>query len=554
MPAPLPERMTPGRSSHEGIDQDGRAGAGPSTPIPYRIRVGAVGHRRLEDWPALAAQVRVALETIVCWAPSSTMTSLRFSVVTALAEGADQLVAAEVLTQSDATLEVVLPLPADQFTERWESQESVRQFHALLGRAELVTVMPRVKTPEAGYVQANDYVVARSEGVIALWDGQPARGPGGTAEVVAMARARGLPLIWIETAPPYSIHMERGGGIAAPTFPELDRFNRERCDRPEEAARTTAWREQLCSAAARVGLDHEVVRRYSDWIAPYYLHADALAVAYQRRFQRYGTAFYVLAALAAVTIPIQVWLFPTHALLQLIEIAFIAFTWIVGHRGRDRHRLHQSWIRYRRLAERLRISLFLALLGIRRGYEQSVTSLALPVDDWTGRAFAEIWRARPRGDLTSTPIDVLTTLLAEAWVDDQITYFRRRSQWQQKRAQLFGRLAQTSWLLGIISVILSAFGLLTTHDAWTAWFKVLDIALPTLATALNGIASQRGYERNAARFSQVAALLTVAKARVANAPDLSALQTVAVQIEGILLEENQEWFAIMEGRDLAVHA
>ena len=37
---------------------------------------------------------------------------------------------------------------------------------------------------------------------MALWDGQEARGRGGTATVIATVRARGLPLAWIHIGSP----------------------------------------------------------------------------------------------------------------------------------------------------------------------------------------------------------------------------------------------------------------------------------------------------------------------------------------------------------------
>lgn len=45
-------------------------------------------------------------------------------------------------------------------------------------------------------------VVDRSARLLAVWDGQPARGHGGTAGVVAYARKRGVPVevIWPEGA------------------------------------------------------------------------------------------------------------------------------------------------------------------------------------------------------------------------------------------------------------------------------------------------------------------------------------------------------------------
>ena len=45
-------------------------------------------------------------------------------------------------------------------------------------------------------------MLAKADRLFAVWDGQPARGYGGTADVVAEARARGIPVtvIWPEGA------------------------------------------------------------------------------------------------------------------------------------------------------------------------------------------------------------------------------------------------------------------------------------------------------------------------------------------------------------------
>ena len=41
------------------------------------------------------------------------------------------------------------------------------------------------------------YVLDRCDVLVAVWDGQPARGRGGTADIVAMARHCGKPMAWI---------------------------------------------------------------------------------------------------------------------------------------------------------------------------------------------------------------------------------------------------------------------------------------------------------------------------------------------------------------------
>ena len=51
-------------------------------------------------------------------------------------------------------------------------------------------------------MDAGKVVVDRSSVVLAVWDGQPSRGLGGTADVVAYARQRGVTVtvVWPEGA------------------------------------------------------------------------------------------------------------------------------------------------------------------------------------------------------------------------------------------------------------------------------------------------------------------------------------------------------------------
>jgi len=51
-------------------------------------------------------------------------------------------------------------------------------------------------------MEASSVMLAHADRLFAVWDGQPARGYGGTADVVAEARQRGVPVtvIWPEGA------------------------------------------------------------------------------------------------------------------------------------------------------------------------------------------------------------------------------------------------------------------------------------------------------------------------------------------------------------------
>ncbi len=51
-------------------------------------------------------------------------------------------------------------------------------------------------------MEASNAMLDRADRLFAVWDGKPARGYGGTADVVSEARKRGLPvtIIWPEGA------------------------------------------------------------------------------------------------------------------------------------------------------------------------------------------------------------------------------------------------------------------------------------------------------------------------------------------------------------------
>lgn len=119
--------------------------------------------------------------------------------VTCLARGADQLFARVVLDVG-GSLEVVLP--ASDYRTKIKS-ENVERYDALLAAAESVHVMPFDTSRREAYMAASEYLLSTVEEVIAVWDGGPSGGLGGTADVAAAARQRGLTVhvVWPPGAP-----------------------------------------------------------------------------------------------------------------------------------------------------------------------------------------------------------------------------------------------------------------------------------------------------------------------------------------------------------------
>ena len=113
--------------------------------------------------------------------------------VTSLAVGADQLLARLVLERG-GRIHAVVPF-AD--IERSFSMKDVRAYRELVKRA-TVEVLETPGTDDDAYLTAGQRVVELSDILLAVWNGKPAKGKGGTADIVAYAMRRGLPLIHIE--------------------------------------------------------------------------------------------------------------------------------------------------------------------------------------------------------------------------------------------------------------------------------------------------------------------------------------------------------------------
>jgi hypothetical protein len=110
-----------------------------------------------------------------------------------LADGADQLFARAVL-DAGGHLEVIVP--AAQY------RAGLPAYDALRARAAKVDHLDRLESNEDAHMEASRAMLARADHLFAVWDGKPARGYGGTADVVAEARQRDVPVtvIWPEGA------------------------------------------------------------------------------------------------------------------------------------------------------------------------------------------------------------------------------------------------------------------------------------------------------------------------------------------------------------------
>jgi hypothetical protein len=157
------------------------------------ITIGITGHRFLVEVDKITTGIDQALDHIE---RSFGFSSLR--MISALAEGADLLIAGQALARGNAALIVPLPLPENEYLTDFSSETSKEEFHQLLTQAEEVLIMPPAPTREEAYAAVGSYILDHCDVLLAIWDGQDSLGVGGTGEIAAKARQIGLPLAWIQ--------------------------------------------------------------------------------------------------------------------------------------------------------------------------------------------------------------------------------------------------------------------------------------------------------------------------------------------------------------------
>jgi hypothetical protein len=151
------------------------------------VRLAITGHRLL---PA-------ETETLVDQALREEVTRYKGNElvgISAIADGADSLFAQAVLVAGGS---LVVIIPAQEYRCGLPDDHHAT-FDALLSQASRVIALDHVQSNSDAHMDASLRMLDEADQIIAVWDGQPARGYGGTADVVDAARNRGLPvrIVW----------------------------------------------------------------------------------------------------------------------------------------------------------------------------------------------------------------------------------------------------------------------------------------------------------------------------------------------------------------------
>ncbi|QFZ20209.1 hypothetical protein [Saccharothrix syringae] len=155
------------------------------------MRLAVTGHRGLPG--PTERLVDAALRDLLAARADAHLVGL-----SCIADGADALFARAVL---DAGGSLVVVVPAAKYRGALPGSHHP-VYDDLLSRAAEVVALDHVEPDPAAYLDASLRMLDRADELVAVWDGRPARGHGGTADVVGEAGRRGMPVtvVWPDGA------------------------------------------------------------------------------------------------------------------------------------------------------------------------------------------------------------------------------------------------------------------------------------------------------------------------------------------------------------------
>lgn len=159
--------------------------------LPVPTAIGFTGHRTLPDEGKCRKLIYDFLRE-----GKAAARGLIYGV-SSVAAGGD-LLFAESCIELEIPLRVLLPFPAEEFRNDFDAATWSRAENAIR-KAVSVEVTGGGESRDERYYECGIQTVKQSRLLIALWNGEPARGLGGTANIIAFAREIGRPVVWFHS-------------------------------------------------------------------------------------------------------------------------------------------------------------------------------------------------------------------------------------------------------------------------------------------------------------------------------------------------------------------
>lgn len=547
--------------------------------VPVVVAVSGHRHFPAEDIPRIEQSVIAAMMDLQSRCPHSPVWLL-----SGLAEGADRI-AARCALELGWQVHAVIPQSLQAYESSMSSTEALDEFRMLLSRCESIRILP-VSSADQMYLDIAAYLCQQGQWLIAVWDGKPSQGPGGTGDVVRLFE-RGV-VVEVGTLPDTGpvIHIQARRSVDELPAEDVGRL-RYRWPKPlnldEGSTGPDQWHRVLARiddfnllAADCLATEFEALEQHRrdlvgsqpdegspgadavrvSWI---YAVADRLSLKFQARRMR--TFFWMLCWSLLAIVAEQLYSGPLNNLHALVATIICAALAVFPELAR---RLSRFWGRggeeaayldCRALAEACRVQYFWRLNAIPDASADVFLSEQRDELEWIRQAL----RSADVGE--SIPVSVSAKqcqFTLTHWIAEQRRFFigdaehNSRSARNFRKAHQFDRIVT---LLFSLVLLLLSLAVILHMLSMTQWLSSVQMGW---GVALGAAATVKLYQRtlahheNARRYARMGLATKVAEItlgeELSSEPDLHKCQKILRSYGHAALRENEHWLMLLRSR------
>ena len=534
----------------------------------FPFRVGITGHRNVTstEKPYVLDQISNALDSIKNQIESersqlNIKSSFYISGISPLAEGVDRIFAEAVLNMG-GRLEVILPFRKEIYKKDFGSVASKEEFDSLLEFDQYPLVIDATDQPhkEWAYFHAGKLVVDQCDILIAVWDGENARGRGGTKSIIDYANKNNVPTITIiqnaEAPTDYS-------NISKINISEYKSFDKVLAEAQTTNIPSDGNIQSFGALKNSIGVVN--FAKLSDIIKTY-LYWDLSAIRHQKSHTRLIYLLYAFAALASVT-GILTFLtemihgesesqFGFHILDGMVLLSVILWYQYIRTSSK-----HKKWIQSRIWAEKTRIYIFKAicLKSTNEIMDNNFRLTLFQNKSWHGRLFLSIVKHIKMDASSELSVDQRRDIIRSGFVMDQLNYQKNK---QIRNKTLVHRFTLLSLFFLGIAVICVTGEIASDHlikpvdlirlRVFHEIFGSVLVLLPVIGALIEGLKGIVDYEKSYIINKSMSIRLNGILDDLDNFCNTEEdLGKIFERIESVLLYENNEWTMLVKEPELA---
>jgi hypothetical protein len=481
--------------------------------LPSTVAIGFTGHRNLPDESKSRANILKFLQDF------KSKTDKTVYGVSSAAAGGD-LLFAESCLQLGLPIRILLPAPKEQFREDFDDSMWTRA-ESVMHQAMSVEVIGTGETKDERYYECGTETVQQSQMLLALWDGNPSQGLGGTEEIFTYARNQERPVVWIHSVTGDVQHFNQEKESLSD--PELDFLN----------------------GLSDSGANPEIKTPF-DLAHAWFLKVDDNASHAAPQLRRLAAIPILCTAGAAICTAAFSFSDNSGALAGVgagLGLMTSALPSVM--------RLHSRQIRWTRVRTATEICRSVLALWRTPGAYDVIGPEIIP--ELTGMLGSLNFLKISDGANRHTGLEDFRKVYREERIQNQIEYFSKNALHSDRKARNYKRTVAFAIVVGLcmnLWMLLGSYWLNHMFGGWLTGIAFGGTVFFQIATILGALLIVNDWQRRRERYRELHDLLVVWDKQIASAGTWPVLLRTATRVERALLAEVIEWRSLIRNRKM----